>query len=91
VLVPASVLLIRPFQLLGLVIGRYLSVSAFVFVSILISQRVFRLPQRWGKVIALMVVSVACAGLGQYVVLPNPWLEAIARTPLWLACAAAPM
>ena len=56
VLITANLFLIPPFQLIGVVISRYLAVIVFTSVVILLSEKQYPIPTSWTKVGCLMAV-----------------------------------
>jgi len=55
----SAAVLIPSLQLTGIVMSRYVSVSAFVLVMIFLSQRYFAIPVHWGKVGLVLTVLLA--------------------------------
>jgi O-antigen/teichoic acid export membrane protein len=80
VLVLACALLIRPYELAGLVASRYLSTIAFLGLSVYLAEKVFPMPHEWRKLVGLGVGSLAFVALGLVLQFDNLYLEVALKT-----------
>lgn len=65
VLAAASLVLIGPLQIAGVIASRYLAAVAFLGASLYLSQRIFRFEHQWAPLIGLSLAAVAAVLVGR--------------------------
>jgi O-antigen/teichoic acid export membrane protein len=81
----SGLLLIKEFQLGGLVISRYFAGVIFFSVNLYLSQKVFPLPHRWNRLAILAILAGSMAAIGAVVHLPHQAVDFAFRVLLFLA------
>jgi O-antigen/teichoic acid export membrane protein len=83
-LIAASILLIGPFQLAGLIASRYIAAFVLLGLSLYLSQRAFYLNHAWGPLLRLVVASATIVAIGQIVVPDDIAFEIGVKVSLFL-------